>query len=198
MNIVQKGVLHVPKVLESPRQRIVETARQILLERGYEELSIREVAKECHLSVGTIYNYFTTKHDLIVHIMVEHWDNYLRKVTMIDHTETDIFVKLRQMYEQMCLFINTFQGVWVKANLDHREAHTKDKLQKHRDYVEKLVGVYAEIIQRDVARDAERLQLPIAEQDFARFVIQNFLIISQMKQFDYDTFEKILRKLMLK
>lgn len=187
----------MPKVLESPRQRILENARYILLEYGYEEFSIREVAKACGMAVGTIYNYFSTKHDLVVQIMVEHWENYLRLVQQIDHEEEGLFQKLRKIFEQLEVFIGNFHGVWVKANIDTREFHTREKLEKHRDFIERLASVLTDIIEREVSANPE-LQLPVDSPSFASFIIQNFLIISQMRQFEYADFEKIMQKLVLK
>lgn len=187
----------MPKVLDSPRQRILENARQLLMEYGYEEFSIREVAKSCGLAVGTIYNYFSTKHDLVVQIMLEHWENYLRMVDEIGREDEGLFVKLRKTFEQLELFIGTFHGVWIKANIDTREFHTKEKLQKHKDFIDRLACVLTELIEREVKNNAD-LQLPVDTQSFARFIIQNFLIISQMHQFEYAEFEKILKKLVLK
>lgn len=63
----------MPKIIEEARARILGTARVILLEKGYAGLSLRGLAKDCGLAVGTIYNYFQDKDMLVASVMMEDW-----------------------------------------------------------------------------------------------------------------------------
>jgi AcrR family transcriptional regulator len=49
---------------EQRRQRIAETARRLFAERGFEGVTVAEVAREANVSEGTVFNYFPTKEDL--------------------------------------------------------------------------------------------------------------------------------------
>jgi AcrR family transcriptional regulator len=49
---------------EQTRQHLAETARRLFLERGFDAVTIAEVASEADVSVGTVFNYFPTKEDL--------------------------------------------------------------------------------------------------------------------------------------
>jgi AcrR family transcriptional regulator len=49
---------------EQTRQHIAETARRLFLERGFDAVTVAEVARETDVSVGTVFNYFPTKEDL--------------------------------------------------------------------------------------------------------------------------------------
>jgi AcrR family transcriptional regulator len=49
---------------EQTRQAIVEAARRLFTERGFEGVTIAEVAREADVSEGTVFNYFPTKEDL--------------------------------------------------------------------------------------------------------------------------------------
>jgi AcrR family transcriptional regulator len=46
-------------------ERILETTRELLAERGYSEITIRELADRCGVSVPTLYNRFGGKDELI-------------------------------------------------------------------------------------------------------------------------------------
>ncbi len=46
------------------RLQIAETARRLFLERGFEDVTVAEVAREADVSVATVFNYFSTKEDL--------------------------------------------------------------------------------------------------------------------------------------
>jgi AcrR family transcriptional regulator len=49
---------------EQTRQHIAETARRLFFERGFDAVTVAEVAREADVSVGTVFNYFPTKEDL--------------------------------------------------------------------------------------------------------------------------------------
>ena len=49
---------------EQRRERIADTARRLFAERGFEGVTVAEVAREANVSEGTVFNYFPTKEDL--------------------------------------------------------------------------------------------------------------------------------------
>jgi AcrR family transcriptional regulator len=50
---------------QETRQRIAETARRLFAERGFERVSVAEVARAADVSQQTVFNYFPTKEDLV-------------------------------------------------------------------------------------------------------------------------------------
>src|SRR5918911_1480825 len=47
------------------RQLISQTARQLFSERGFENVSVAEVARAAEVSDATVFNYFASKEDLV-------------------------------------------------------------------------------------------------------------------------------------
>ena len=58
------------------RQLIADTARQLFAERGFEQVSVAEVARAAEVSEATVFNYFPTKEDL-VYSGLERFENEL-------------------------------------------------------------------------------------------------------------------------
>jgi AcrR family transcriptional regulator len=58
------------------RQLIADTARQLFAERGFEQVSVAEVARAADVSEATVFNYFPTKEDL-VYSGLERFENEL-------------------------------------------------------------------------------------------------------------------------
>lgn len=55
------------------RATIVDTAYHYACEHGLSSLSIRTIAKECSVSVGSIYNYFPDKAALVTEVILKFW-----------------------------------------------------------------------------------------------------------------------------
>jgi AcrR family transcriptional regulator len=53
------------------RQRLSDTATQMFLARGFDEVRVTEVAAACEVSEKTVYNYFPTKESLVL----DRWDS---------------------------------------------------------------------------------------------------------------------------
>lgn len=70
----------MPKIIDEARERILATARRKLFAEGYSGLTLRSVARECSIAVGTIYNYFQDKDTLVASVMMEDWVEALSRM----------------------------------------------------------------------------------------------------------------------
>jgi AcrR family transcriptional regulator len=51
------------------RQLIADTAWRLFAERGFDDVSVAQIAREAEVSEATVFNYFRTKEDLVYHRM---------------------------------------------------------------------------------------------------------------------------------
>ncbi|MEI5099205.1 TetR family transcriptional regulator [Streptomyces sp. PmtG] len=62
------------------RQAISDTAIALFLERGFDKVSVAEVAAAAEVSKPTLFRYFPAKEDLVVHRFADHEDEAARVV----------------------------------------------------------------------------------------------------------------------
>ncbi|MEG0249577.1 MAG: TetR/AcrR family transcriptional regulator [Peptostreptococcus sp.] len=55
------------------REKILKESEKIVINEGLSAVSIRKVASLCEVSVGTIYNYFESKSDLVLALIESIW-----------------------------------------------------------------------------------------------------------------------------
>jgi len=59
------------------RQKILQVAGDLMIEKGIKETSLKDIAKKAEMCAGTLYYYYSAKEDIIYDIA----DNNLREIT---------------------------------------------------------------------------------------------------------------------
>lgn len=78
----------MPKIIKDLQPRIVETATRIFQEEGFSAVDIRRIAKESHIAVGTLYNYFPNKKALLYEVFQTLWAESIERLNrMIEESE---------------------------------------------------------------------------------------------------------------
>lgn len=65
------------------RKKILDAASEILVEEGYDKLSIRKIASRIEYSPGIIYHYFKDKGEIIAFIVEEEYGKILKMLSEI-------------------------------------------------------------------------------------------------------------------
>ena len=129
----------MPKIIEDAKESILHCTRKHLSETGYASLSLRLIAKECHLGVGTIYNYFSSKDDLVAQIMLEDWLKCLaemdRHIDGAYDAETGL-IQIQQILKNYCIqYESLFKEAESSAHVvssrhDLLVSQMKERIQK--------------------------------------------------------------------
>lgn len=77
------------------RRTIVETAARLVLERGYERFSLREVAQEIGYTPTTIYRYFADKDDLLSSVVGEGFREFGARLEAAARRVSDPIARIR-------------------------------------------------------------------------------------------------------
>lgn len=102
----------MPKVIDEAREKILQSAKCRLKEEGYLGLSLRNVAKDCSIAVGTIYNYFKNKDTLIAEIMLEDWKQALVQMDACCENAETVQEGIVKIYEAIEKFSKIYEEVW--------------------------------------------------------------------------------------
>ena len=76
------------------RKRILDAARMIFLEKGYENTSMRNIAAAINYSPGTIYFHFKDKSEIFHELHKEGFRIFLSQLKVLDHVK-DPFERLK-------------------------------------------------------------------------------------------------------
>ena len=70
----------MPKIIENLQSKLIEEAKKQIEEAGYGAMTIRSVAKACGVGVGTVYNYFSSKEELVATHLLEDWNRCIAAI----------------------------------------------------------------------------------------------------------------------
>jgi AcrR family transcriptional regulator len=86
------------KKLETAR-RIIRTAIALFVERGFDNVSVQEIADAAYVSKMTVFNYFGSKEDLVFRPMEDHFGDAARAVRERKPGESAVDAVRRQFLE---------------------------------------------------------------------------------------------------
>jgi AcrR family transcriptional regulator len=75
---------------EDSRLALIEAARDVLREDGYDGLTIRRVAERAEYGLGTVYTYFTDKDDLLYALVREDFARLTERLRSIRAVHTGV------------------------------------------------------------------------------------------------------------
>lgn len=70
----------MPKIIENLESRLIAEAKHQIEENGYGAVTIRSIAKGCGVGVGTVYNYFPSKENLVAKYLLEDWQECIAAI----------------------------------------------------------------------------------------------------------------------
>lgn len=188
------GGIKLARIIENPKQLILNKAKEILYEKGYSKLNMRALSKECDIALGTIYNYYPTKKDLIVEMMSDYWENYLYSVQKTAELNIDFYAKLNKIFNELKDFIQNFRQYWLTPELYSSREYVKSGLQKEYIFMDKLIILIEDILIKE--QDENNIQIKLGTRETANFIIMNFIAIDQMMTFKYESFEMFLKEIL--
>lgn len=69
---------------------ILEVSRTIVLEKGIRSINMREIANRCGIALGSVYNYFPSKTDLLCATIQSVWEDIFQPLHSKTHFDTVI------------------------------------------------------------------------------------------------------------
>ncbi len=114
------------------KKKILEAASDILAKEGYENLSMRKIAKRIEYSPGIIYHYFKDKDEIITLIVEEGYGKILKTISKIPvDIEKGIFREMDVELTAQIIWTSTYgllSRLILEKNISKKQ---KDRLIDH-------------------------------------------------------------------
>lgn len=135
------------------RQKVLDAARRLFGERGYDEATIRDIAREAGMSTGAVFANFTDKTDLFEAVFEEDAETLAEAMREAAAAPGDVAVRLSALfgagYDLSFANLPMVRAVVVRSWLQSPEAESRMRVQNRG-----LVAIVVEVI-RDGVRAGE-------------------------------------------
>jgi len=102
-------------LVDRRRGQIVAAAIKLFGARGYYTVAIKDIAKEAGCSAGLIYQYFRTKEDVLLLVLLDRLDEYFEAVTAAAGQETEPLARLRAAFAACCEVVDRNREATILA-----------------------------------------------------------------------------------
>jgi AcrR family transcriptional regulator len=102
----------MPKQIIAVKERLLQSAKHILKEEGYTALSMRRVATDCSIAVGTVYNYVHSKEELVALVMMEDWETALAHMDLGARESEGLVAGFQAICSSLEAFVQEYREVW--------------------------------------------------------------------------------------
>ncbi len=174
----------MPKIIENLEERLIEEASKELFEKGYADMTIRTIAQNCGIAVGTVYNYYKSKDELVGQVMLRDWQKIMADVKHQCESSIDIFEGFKFMFDGISTFSEKYDPVWTqygKYTSVRREAPIQ---------FDWLITQLADILYEVLERCHNEKDHYISE-----FLAEILLNAATKQDFEYDNLSRVLKRM---
>ena len=102
----------MPKIIENLEARLIEEARKQIEQSGYSAMTIRSVAAGVGVGVGTVYNYFSSKEDLIANYMLSDWRECIAAIQAVSTYSEEPAPVVCCIYDQLLAYAQRHRTIF--------------------------------------------------------------------------------------
>lgn len=102
----------MPKIIKNLEARLIEEAEKQITQNGYAATTMRSVAKGCGVGVGTVYNYFSCKEELVAKFLLKDWNEALADFDAISANSQTVRPVARHIYDCLTAFARQHAAIF--------------------------------------------------------------------------------------
>jgi AcrR family transcriptional regulator len=140
-----KGIPLTQEELEERRYEIAHAAADLILERGFNETSVSQIARAVGMGKSTLYDYFATKDEIILYLLDEPLDEVTQRARAIISGGGDATERLYQVMRMHLEVLLRNKAYLLKLTFEAQrlssdsQAHYQAKRYAYQDMLQDLI-----------------------------------------------------------
>lgn len=165
------------------KEEILKTSRELIRREGWSAVNIRSVAAECGVSVGSIYNYFDSKADLVGATVESVWCEIFHRPedeAVFQNTQACI----TWLYQRMEYGCQQYPGFFTLHSLGFMGEDKSAGRKKMQQTWQRILDGLCSVLQRDAGVRPGAFSEQFTAEKFADLLFS--LMLSALIRQDYD------------
>lgn len=194
LNIVQIGGRVLNKVITS-QEEILKTSRELIQKQGWSAINIRSVAFACGVSIGSIYNYYSSKSELIGAAIESIWrDIFHMDDKEIHFSDTEQFILW--IYQCIQNGDEKYPGFFTLHSLSFIQEDRVEGENRMKHAWQHILENICIVIQRDPKIRTNAFNENFTIEQFAEFLFSQILSSMIRKDFSTSTIQEVIRRVL--
>lgn len=173
----------MPKIISNLKEELMIKGKEILVNKGYNSLNIRDLAKSCNIGIGTFYNYYQNKDEIVKAIIKTDWEKIIVSInTEIECDNLDFKERIHIIYGGVSEFLKNY--------LDTFMVMISNGSRNHREKNDKILIPYENILKKVLIfhKDKGDINYQIEDEKLAKLILNNIIFICRDKSISFDEF----------
>lgn len=163
------------KIVTSEKE-ILDICKNIVVEKGLQAVSMRAVAKRCNVAVGSIYNYYDSKDDLIISTIKSIWMEIINEVDF-NYDTNDFIEYLSKLFNQIHYGCKKYPNFFTVHALSFTKSSKEKGRQAMDDYFNEIKDNMLKALKNDLKIKKGLFSDDFKEDAFIEFIFSNFISI---------------------
>jgi AcrR family transcriptional regulator len=136
-----KGIPLTQSEIDQRRQEIAQKAVELVVEKGFAETSMRQIAKAVDMGKSTLYDYFDSKDDIIVYVIKEHMSVLLERAEAIRTLDANAAEQLSQIMHMHLAYLLENKAFYLRVLFEAQRLsiESQQQIQAHRYAYQDLI-----------------------------------------------------------
>lgn len=151
----------MPKIIENLNDRILDVAEARLKKDGYEKLTVRGIATDCDIAIGTMYNYYSSKEMLVGSLIFRDWRSVMVQMELCARRAVSVHEGIASISNLMTEFAGRFSPIWKDYHFSKSSSFSFE--DRHMVLVQELSQTLCKLFTRFTCKDSDKLSQIFAE-----------------------------------
>lgn len=190
------GMGNVMNTVITSRKALLDAAKDVVQNQGFDHLNIRRLAASCNVSVGCIYTYFSTKADLVAAIVEDFWKGAFHGIDWPQPGAVAFEDFFAVLYLRFKAYLEIFSSDWLGklGQLDGNEY--RKCIETQALYFSHITKGLLHVLEQDDSIPQEKWTKTFTPEQFSQFVFDNMISMLCRKEQDCGFFTEVLRSLL--
>ena len=178
------------------KETILQVAKKIAYKEGIAAINMRRIASETHISVGTIYNYYATKGDIVAAVIEDFWMSAFNLSQIESCDSTRLVDCFESIYARLAEVLIDYKSIWLGQLTKMEHGDKKIGRGKEQEYFLKIQAILLRAINNDSNISKSLWDNGLTKEEFSRFLLTNMLSLLKRGQRDCSSFIHLLNRIL--